>query len=701
MRHPRRRRPDRARRPSRRPRSRARVTPTRTATPTATPTPTHAATPTRTATPDADAHADADCDRRRASRHGAGDQRRAARSSARRSRRGDVAEGCAESTSGVDLLRFSAASKNVGTADLVLGDPQCPSPCIDHPLEVCGNPDFVCSPAAGHNHPHYSNYARYELLDASGSVVVVGHKQGYCLRDTNCAAPVYTCANQGISAGCSDVYGSSLGCQYLDVTGIPAGNYVLRVTIDPLNQIAELSDANNVTQQAVTITRPGDGDADPHSDRDAGRRDARPRSAPRRRPAPRRRHAPPTATPTATPVPTRTAPRRRQRPPCRRRPRPRRSAYRDRDRPTPRRRRRCRTRAAERDPDAAVDPNGAVAAACQRAILKAGRTLVDRGRSPVSTIARRRSSSCEAPRRRTAGCRERATASCAQGLGELAAARAAFVESGGRALWRCRRRGAPRGRRARLRAAARMRVRDEFGGGLGDVAAVASCVASQHGCRSGGARRNRGSARRRASRDGRSVRAPSSASPISAAPIPNAPENPDARALDACSRAVRRAGRRFATHRLAHLQSCLAAHASCLKHDVRPRGVRASAPTRPAPRARRASPAMPARLAATIERGCGGLDFDARARRGRCQPRRLWRRRCAALGVPALASLADYEQCLARQHACAVDDAAALRGAARRRMDRRLAGARRRLSRRVADAICDGPLARRRARRII
>jgi len=130
---------------------------------------------------------------------------------------GDVAEGCAEAMSGVDLLRFSSLSKNVGSADLVLGDPECPTPCSDHPLEVCGNPDYVCSPAAGHNHPHYSNYARYELLDAGNQALVVGHKQGFCLLDSICNTPHYTCTNQGLTAGCADQYSANLGCQYLDM----------------------------------------------------------------------------------------------------------------------------------------------------------------------------------------------------------------------------------------------------------------------------------------------------------------------------------------------------------------------------------------------------------------------------------------------------------------------------------------------------
>jgi YVTN family beta-propeller protein len=171
---------------------------------------------------------------------------------------GDVAEGCAEATSGVDLLRFSVASRNVGTADLILGATECPSPCSAHPLEVCGNPEFVCSPSAGHNHAHYSGFARYELLDEAGQAFIVGHKQGFCLQDQGCPTPVYSCEFQGISAGCQDVYNATLGCQYLDVTGVPSGSYTLRVTLDPFNRLPELDELNNVVTLPVVIpARPG------------------------------------------------------------------------------------------------------------------------------------------------------------------------------------------------------------------------------------------------------------------------------------------------------------------------------------------------------------------------------------------------------------------------------------------------------------
>jgi hypothetical protein len=167
----------------------------------------------------------------------------------------DVAEGCAESVTGVTLLRFGVSMHNDGTKDFELGAPECPSPCSAHPLEVCTNPEFSCSAAQGHNHPHYNNYARYELLDPTTQAIVVGHKQGFCLLDSDATCPnrTYSCNYQGIAAGCADLYNSSLGCQYLDVTGVPAGQYMLRVMVDPYSRVAELDETNNVTVIPVTI----------------------------------------------------------------------------------------------------------------------------------------------------------------------------------------------------------------------------------------------------------------------------------------------------------------------------------------------------------------------------------------------------------------------------------------------------------------
>ncbi len=557
---------------------------------------------------------------------------------------GDVAEGCAESTTNVDLLRFSALSRNVGTADLVLGDPECPTPCTEHPLEVCGNPDYVCSPAAGHNHPHYANYARYELLDQSGDTVVVGHKQGYCLRDTNCANPIYTCANQGISAGCYDTYDSSLGCQYLDITGIPGGTYLLRVTIDPLRQIPEVSDDNNVTQQTVTFVRSGQATATPvRTSTPARTGTAVHTTTPVLTPPPtetatpttiRTATPPPVASTTATPARTATAG-----PPST----PTRSLT-----PSPQATiSPVATVAPSPSPSASpVDPDGTLASVCQRAILQAGRMLVTRTFAGLDECGAA-VAACEVPRRRNAACRDRAADACAEGNARIAAARATFVE---RVLARCEALGDD----GMLAGGGLGHARRADGcGRIDDVAALASCIAEQHVCRTGGLVETEEP--RLGARIGRGGMAGADVCVADlGGPDPEGPELTEARALDGCSRAIRRAGRRFVRHRVSTLQSCLVTHTSCLRtasgRDACHERARVTCDARKTRLA-----ADPDRLAATIERGCGGIDMTlVRASAG--VNLEALEARCAELGVPSLGTIAAYAQCLAHEHACGVDE---------------------------------------------
>jgi len=169
---------------------------------------------------------------------------------------GDVAEECARAALGVDLLRFDATTANVGTIDLLIGDPMCPD-CDTMPEATCGNPDFHCSPAGGHGHAHFTNYARYELFEPGGlEPVRVGGKFGFCLEDTSCtppATPFFDCSFQGLTVGCEDLYSRSLGCQYIDVTGLASGDYVLRVTADPQGKIDEGDETNNSSEYDVVI----------------------------------------------------------------------------------------------------------------------------------------------------------------------------------------------------------------------------------------------------------------------------------------------------------------------------------------------------------------------------------------------------------------------------------------------------------------
>ena len=156
-----------------------------------------------------------------------------------------VSELCVNGTGKRKLLRFDVATPNIGTADLVLGSP-------------VGNPLFVLSTC--HGHYHFSGYANYELLNANGTTVLTGHKQAFCLLDYSRVDPAagpakYTCSNQGISVGWQDVYGSYLDCQWLDITGITAGNYSLRVSINPEGKLAESNYGNNTATVHVKISK--------------------------------------------------------------------------------------------------------------------------------------------------------------------------------------------------------------------------------------------------------------------------------------------------------------------------------------------------------------------------------------------------------------------------------------------------------------
>ena len=65
--------------------------------------------------------------------------------------------------------------------------------------------------------------------------------------------PQYNCTSPGIQHGWSDVYGSDLDCQWIDITGLEAGEYQLRVEINQHRQRAESAYDNNAVVVKVLI----------------------------------------------------------------------------------------------------------------------------------------------------------------------------------------------------------------------------------------------------------------------------------------------------------------------------------------------------------------------------------------------------------------------------------------------------------------
>lgn len=146
------------------------------------------------------------------------------------------------------LIRFGTRIANIGNADLQLG-----APADDNPywaFDEC------------HGHFHFEAYAAYELHDPiSGRTLPVGAKSGFAVVDIGVYDPEiavdgcrgYGGGNQGITAGCQDTYSRGLTCQWIDVTGVPDGEYDVVVTTNPDGLITELDTENNAARVRVRM----------------------------------------------------------------------------------------------------------------------------------------------------------------------------------------------------------------------------------------------------------------------------------------------------------------------------------------------------------------------------------------------------------------------------------------------------------------
>lgn len=191
-----------------------------------------------------------------------------------------VVEGCNQAGARL-LLRFTYNTANLGAGDLIIGDPTAPENQPFYEVAEC------------HRHLHFQEYADYRLWTLSGysawqalraanpgalsstllqanpavaAQMLVGRKQGFCVIDllpANTAGsgqlrpgqPKYvSCArNQGISNGYADEYIFLLDCQWIDVTDVRAGNYILELEANPERLFVESNYANNFAAVEVQV----------------------------------------------------------------------------------------------------------------------------------------------------------------------------------------------------------------------------------------------------------------------------------------------------------------------------------------------------------------------------------------------------------------------------------------------------------------
>uniref|UniRef100_A0A8C9NUJ1 Lysyl oxidase like 1 n=1 Tax=Serinus canaria TaxID=9135 RepID=A0A8C9NUJ1_SERCA len=126
------------------------------------------------------------------------------------------------------LLRFPQRVKNQGTADF-----------LHHP---CWWQCHRC-----HQSVHYHSMAEFSHYDL------------FCLEDTTCDfghLKRYACTahTQGLSPGCYDTYNADIDCQWIDITDVPPGNYILKVQVNPKYLVLESDFTNNVVRCHIHYT---------------------------------------------------------------------------------------------------------------------------------------------------------------------------------------------------------------------------------------------------------------------------------------------------------------------------------------------------------------------------------------------------------------------------------------------------------------
>jgi hypothetical protein len=157
----------------------------------------------------------------------------------------ELLDGCFTGTGQRRVMRFDSVIANVGTGVLNITDNSA-------------HPDIWL--IGGFGDRRFKGWTRFELLTDLGVAIATGGKSSFCmvnLIEVTPDSPVTLGANcVGLDVGWADVYNSGLACQFIDITGVPAGDYTLRITTNFRHEVPELNYENNSADVAVSIPPP-------------------------------------------------------------------------------------------------------------------------------------------------------------------------------------------------------------------------------------------------------------------------------------------------------------------------------------------------------------------------------------------------------------------------------------------------------------
>ena len=126
----------------------------------------------------------------------------------------------------------------------------------------------------GHNHWHFEQFAKYQLLTAAKKLAVPSEKVGFCIAPTDavdlllphalwqpsfvgfsgqCGAPGALWVREYMPIGWGDTYNQFKAGQAFDITNLPNGTYYVEVMANPLHKLYELSSAGNMSLRKVIL----------------------------------------------------------------------------------------------------------------------------------------------------------------------------------------------------------------------------------------------------------------------------------------------------------------------------------------------------------------------------------------------------------------------------------------------------------------
>lgn len=126
----------------------------------------------------------------------------------------------------------------------------------------------------GHDHWHFTDFARYRLLDEHKATVVRSRKEAFCLAPTDaidltvpnaqwnpgstglhsaCGGPSAIWIREILDVGWGDTYHQSVPGQSFNISDLPNGIYYVEVTANPHHNLREVTGTNNIAYTRIRI----------------------------------------------------------------------------------------------------------------------------------------------------------------------------------------------------------------------------------------------------------------------------------------------------------------------------------------------------------------------------------------------------------------------------------------------------------------